>query len=108
MDSSNEGMRGEDFVMKANKAFRGIAWWAGAAASTTIGLAACGSDFSSDDCKASRTCALGGATAEGGESAKGGRGGHGGLGEGGADAPMANGGDEPASSTGGDGTVASV
>lgn len=42
--------------MKTNKSFRGIAWWAGAAAATTMGVVACGSDFSSDDCKANRTC----------------------------------------------------
>src|SRR4051812_37303354 len=47
--------------MKTNKRFRGIGWWMGAATATTMGIVACGSDFSGDDCKTSRTCpAVGG------------------------------------------------
>jgi Bacterial Ig-like domain len=51
--------------MKTSKQLRVTAWWVGAAAATTLGVVACGSDFNgSEDCKASRTCA-----AAGGETA---------------------------------------
>ncbi len=54
--------------MKTKMRFRLTAWWVGAAAATTLGVVACGSDFTGGDCKVSRTCAAAGgeATADNG------------------------------------------